>query len=156
MPVRLPLDGKIKVQGAEVELLEHPAYAGMQGRAGVAIVDFTDKGSGRYGRVVATFPLAPQGPPTAELAAEVLAALPAPPAEPQKAEGVRPPPTLFTAFANVVGIPALSVPCGFTDDGLPIGMQILGGHWAEAKVLRAGHAYESATEWHQRKPPVAA
>jgi aspartyl-tRNA(Asn)/glutamyl-tRNA(Gln) amidotransferase subunit A len=69
--------------------------------------------------------------------------------------GVRPPPTLFTAFANVVGIPALSVPCGFTDNGLPIGLQLLGGHFAEAKVLQAGHAFEAATEWHRRQPPLA-
>jgi aspartyl-tRNA(Asn)/glutamyl-tRNA(Gln) amidotransferase subunit A len=53
---------------------------------------------------------------------------------------------------NVWGLPAISVPCGFTRAGLPIGMQIAGAHWAEASVLRLAHAYEQNTEWHLRKP----
>jgi aspartyl-tRNA(Asn)/glutamyl-tRNA(Gln) amidotransferase subunit A len=75
--------------------------------------------------------------------------------EPASPTGVRLPPTLFTAFANVVGIPALSVPCGFTDDGMPIGLQLLAGHFAEARVLQAGYAFEAATVWHQREPSLA-
>ena len=53
---------------------------------------------------------------------------------------------------NVWGLPAISVPCGFTQSGLPIGLQIIGSHWGEAKVLQLAHAYEQATAWHQHLP----
>ena len=53
---------------------------------------------------------------------------------------------------NVWGLPAISVPCGFTQSGLPIGLQIIGSHWGEAKVLQLAHAYEQATAWHKRLP----
>jgi aspartyl-tRNA(Asn)/glutamyl-tRNA(Gln) amidotransferase subunit A len=53
---------------------------------------------------------------------------------------------------NVWGLPAISVPCGFTKSGLPIGMQIAGPHWREDLVLKLAHAFESATEWHRRRP----
>jgi aspartyl-tRNA(Asn)/glutamyl-tRNA(Gln) amidotransferase subunit A len=53
---------------------------------------------------------------------------------------------------NVWGLPAVSVPCGFTKSGLPIGLQIAGPHWQEALVLRLAHAYEWATAWHKRRP----
>jgi aspartyl-tRNA(Asn)/glutamyl-tRNA(Gln) amidotransferase subunit A len=53
---------------------------------------------------------------------------------------------------NVWGLPAISVPCGFTQSGLPIGLQIAGPHWREDLVLRLAHAYEQATTWHQRRP----
>src|SRR5712691_6205089 len=49
---------------------------------------------------------------------------------------------------NVWGLPAISLPCGFTKSGLPIGLQIAGPHWREDLVLRLAHAYEQATEWH--------
>ena len=61
---------------------------------------------------------------------------------------------LRTAPFNVAGLPALSVPCGFTPDGLPIGLQLVGRPFDEPTVLRAGHAYEQATEWHRRRPTV--
>jgi aspartyl-tRNA(Asn)/glutamyl-tRNA(Gln) amidotransferase subunit A len=51
---------------------------------------------------------------------------------------------------NVWGLPAITVPCGFTAAGMPIGMQIAGPHWGEDVVLRLGHAYEQATAWHKR------
>lgn len=54
---------------------------------------------------------------------------------------------------NVLGLPALSVPCGFDDHGLPIGMQIVGRAFDEETVLRAGHAYQKATDWHTKRPP---
>jgi aspartyl-tRNA(Asn)/glutamyl-tRNA(Gln) amidotransferase subunit A len=54
---------------------------------------------------------------------------------------------------NVWGLPAISVPCGFTQSGLPIGLQIAGPHWREDLVLRLAHAYEQATAWHKRKLP---
>jgi len=52
---------------------------------------------------------------------------------------------------NVWGLPAISVPCGFTQSGLPIGMQIAGPHWREDLVLRLAHAYERVTAWHKRR-----
>jgi aspartyl-tRNA(Asn)/glutamyl-tRNA(Gln) amidotransferase subunit A len=56
---------------------------------------------------------------------------------------------------NVWGLPAISVPCGFTSAGLPIGLQIIGPHWAEEKVLQLAYAYEQATDWHRRSPKLA-
>jgi aspartyl-tRNA(Asn)/glutamyl-tRNA(Gln) amidotransferase subunit A len=55
---------------------------------------------------------------------------------------------------NFMGAPCVSVPCGFSEGGLPIGLQIVGRWFDEATVLRVGHAYEQATEWHRRRPPV--
>jgi len=52
---------------------------------------------------------------------------------------------------NVWGLPAISVPCGFTQRGLPIGLQIAGPHWREDLVLQLAHAYEQATAWHKRR-----
>jgi aspartyl-tRNA(Asn)/glutamyl-tRNA(Gln) amidotransferase subunit A len=52
---------------------------------------------------------------------------------------------------NVWGLPAISVPCGFTESGLPIGLQIAGAHWREDLVLRVAWAYERATAWHGRR-----
>jgi len=51
---------------------------------------------------------------------------------------------IYTVVADLVGIPGISVPCGETRDGLPIGLQVLGKHFDEATVLRLAHAYESA------------
>jgi aspartyl-tRNA(Asn)/glutamyl-tRNA(Gln) amidotransferase subunit A len=59
-----------------------------------------------------------------------------------------------TRPVNVWGLPAISVPCGFTETGLPIGLQIIGPHWGETAVLRIAHAYEQATAWHKRPTPV--
>jgi aspartyl-tRNA(Asn)/glutamyl-tRNA(Gln) amidotransferase subunit A len=55
---------------------------------------------------------------------------------------------------NIYGIPTISVPCGFTRAGLPIGLQISGPRLGEARVLALAHAYEQATEWHRREPPL--
>ncbi len=60
-----------------------------------------------------------------------------------------------TAPFNATGLPALSLPCGFTREGLPIGLQIAGRPFDEPTVLRVGHAYEQATEWHRRVPVLA-
>jgi Asp-tRNA(Asn)/Glu-tRNA(Gln) amidotransferase A subunit family amidase len=60
---------------------------------------------------------------------------------------------LNTVAFNFAGLPALSVPCGFTPDGLPVGLQLGGRPFDEATVLRAGHAYEQAAGWSPR-PPV--
>jgi len=53
---------------------------------------------------------------------------------------------------NVWGIPAISIPCGFTSDNLPIGLQLAGPAWREDLLLQAAHAYEQATDWHPRMP----
>jgi len=60
--------------------------------------------------------------------------------------------TAMTSPFNLTGLPAISVPCGFTKTGLPIGLQLASGPWREALVLRAARAYERATEWHARHP----
>ncbi|MCA1554946.1 MAG: amidase, partial [Chloroflexi bacterium] len=62
--------------------------------------------------------------------------------------------TRFTAPFNFTGLPALSLPCGFTQNGLPIGLQVVGARWREADVLRAGCAYEQAVDWHTHKPTL--
>ncbi len=59
----------------------------------------------------------------------------------------------FTNPINFLGLPAISVPCGFSHEGLPIGLQLIGRWWDEATVLRAAHTYEQATSWHNRRPP---
>lgn len=56
---------------------------------------------------------------------------------------------------NFLGLPAVSVPCGFTASGLPIGLQLAGRWWDEATVLRAAHAYQQVTEWAQRRPRLS-
>jgi len=60
--------------------------------------------------------------------------------------------TRFTAPFNLSGLPAISIPCGFSSQGMPIGLQVIAAPWAEAKLLRAAYAYEQATEWHTRRP----
>jgi aspartyl-tRNA(Asn)/glutamyl-tRNA(Gln) amidotransferase subunit A len=60
----------------------------------------------------------------------------------------------FTAPFDITGQPAISVPCGFDPQGLPIGLQIIGRPWEEETVLRLAHAYEQATDWHKRRPPL--
>jgi aspartyl-tRNA(Asn)/glutamyl-tRNA(Gln) amidotransferase subunit A len=59
-----------------------------------------------------------------------------------------------TAPFNVYGLPTISVPCGFSSSGLPIGMQISGPRFGEPKVLALAHAYEQATDWHAKRPSV--
>ena len=56
------------------------------------------------------------------------------------------------ATFDIFGLPTISVPCGFTKSGLPIGLSIAGNHWAESTVLALAHAYERATTWHTRRP----
>jgi aspartyl-tRNA(Asn)/glutamyl-tRNA(Gln) amidotransferase subunit A len=55
---------------------------------------------------------------------------------------------------NLTGLPTLALPCGFSASGLPLSLQLSGRPFAEALVLRVGHAYEQATTWHTRRPPV--
>jgi len=58
---------------------------------------------------------------------------------------------VFTLSMNLAGICGLSLPCGFDDGGLPIGMQVMGPPLGEERVLRVAHAYEQATEWRTRR-----
>jgi aspartyl-tRNA(Asn)/glutamyl-tRNA(Gln) amidotransferase subunit A len=67
---------------------------------------------------------------------------------------------VFTISCNLAGICGISIPCGFSSataagPGLPIGLQLLGRPFAEETILQIAHAYEKATEWHKRKPPLA-
>nr|WP_256199919.1 amidase family protein [Verrucomicrobium spinosum] len=62
---------------------------------------------------------------------------------------------LFTIPANLAGLPGISVPCGFVEDGgtaLPVGLQMVGRALDEVTLLRAAHAYEQSTSWHLKKP----
>ena len=69
-------------------------------------------------------------------------------------ENINRTPWLFTTVPSLANLPCLSVPCGFSEDGLPFSLQIAGRPFEETTVLRAGHAYERATEWHTRRPSV--
>ena len=62
--------------------------------------------------------------------------------------------TQYTRAYNLTGFPAISVPCGFSGSGLPIALQLAGRPFDDATVLRAAHAYEQATDWHRRRPPI--
>ena len=62
----------------------------------------------------------------------------------------------YNALPPLAGLPAMSVPCGFAGDGMPIGMQLIGRAFDEATVLRVGHGYQAITDWHSRQPPLAA
>ena len=61
---------------------------------------------------------------------------------------------IFTVAANLAGLPAMSVPCGMSLDGLPLGCQLTGRPWDEASLFAAGGGYQSVTDWHRRVPPV--
>ena len=62
--------------------------------------------------------------------------------------------TQYTRPYNLTGFPAISAPCGFSEAGLPMALQLAGRPFDELTVLRAAHAYEQATEWHSRRPPI--
>ncbi|MEW5872179.1 MAG: amidase [Chloroflexota bacterium] len=81
-------------------------------------------------------------------------AIPAPPIEGPDAVAQAHLLTRFTAPFNLTGLPAISLPCGFTAAGLPLGLQIVAPAWAEARLLRAAYAYEQATPWNQRRPAL--
>jgi aspartyl-tRNA(Asn)/glutamyl-tRNA(Gln) amidotransferase subunit A len=62
---------------------------------------------------------------------------------------------IYTIGANLAGVPAMSIPCGFVRD-LPVGLQICGPHFAEAKLLNVAHAFQKETDWHRRIPAAFA
>jgi len=59
---------------------------------------------------------------------------------------------IYTTAANLAGLPAMSIPCGFGEGGMPAGLQIAGNYFAEARMLGAAHQYQLATDWHLRQP----
>ncbi len=61
---------------------------------------------------------------------------------------------IYTIAVNLAGLPGMSVPCGFGDTGLPVGLQIVGNYFAEARMLNVAHQYQLATDWHTRLPPL--
>lgn len=63
---------------------------------------------------------------------------------------------IYNCAANLAGIPALSIPCGFTESGLPIGLQLMGSHFGEGRILQIANAYQNATDHHKKKPPISA
>jgi aspartyl-tRNA(Asn)/glutamyl-tRNA(Gln) amidotransferase subunit A len=76
----------------------------------------------------------------------------APPRDGQDAVAAAQRLTANTAPFNLTGLPAISIPCGFTQSGLPIGLQLASGPWREGLLLRVARAYERATPWHERLP----
>ncbi|MBI5098615.1 MAG: Asp-tRNA(Asn)/Glu-tRNA(Gln) amidotransferase subunit GatA [Nitrospirae bacterium] len=61
---------------------------------------------------------------------------------------------IFTISVNLAGVPGISIPCGFTSQNLPVGLQIIGKHFDEETLLKTAYAYEQATDWHKRKPKL--
>jgi aspartyl-tRNA(Asn)/glutamyl-tRNA(Gln) amidotransferase subunit A len=90
-------------------------------------------GGGRGGGRGGTAPATPAAPET-------------PPSRIDPEENTRP--------FNGYGLPTITVPCGFSKDGMPIGLQISGPRSGEGNVFALAHAYQEATEWHKRKPPL--
>jgi len=63
---------------------------------------------------------------------------------------------IYTTAANLAGLPAMSIPCGFGAGGLPVGLQLAGNYFAEGRLLNVAHQYQRATDWHARTPPAFA
>jgi aspartyl-tRNA(Asn)/glutamyl-tRNA(Gln) amidotransferase subunit A len=63
---------------------------------------------------------------------------------------------IFTLPASLAGLPGMSVPAGFGEQGLPVGLQLVGNYWQEAQLLHTAHAFQQATDWHARKPTALA
>jgi Asp-tRNA(Asn)/Glu-tRNA(Gln) amidotransferase A subunit family amidase len=78
------------------------------------------------------------------------------PSEPNAAIAIEKPLMRNTSPLDGYGLPTISVPCGFTRSGLPIGLQVSGALGSDALVLRVAHAYEQATKWHLKYPPLFA
>jgi aspartyl-tRNA(Asn)/glutamyl-tRNA(Gln) amidotransferase subunit A len=63
---------------------------------------------------------------------------------------------VYTIAANLAGLPAMSIPCGFGRGELPVGLQLVGDYFAEGRMLNVAHRFQQATDWHDRIPPAFA
>jgi aspartyl-tRNA(Asn)/glutamyl-tRNA(Gln) amidotransferase subunit A len=63
---------------------------------------------------------------------------------------------IYTLPASLAGLPGMSVPAGFGEGGLPVGLQLIGNYFDEARLLNVGHRFQSVTDWHTRRSPAAA
>ena len=61
---------------------------------------------------------------------------------------------IFTIPANIAGLPAISVPSGTGEDGMPVGLHLIANHWDESTLFRGAYAYQQSTEWHRRHPAL--
>jgi aspartyl-tRNA(Asn)/glutamyl-tRNA(Gln) amidotransferase subunit A len=59
---------------------------------------------------------------------------------------------IFTLPASLAGLPGMSVPAGFGEDGMPVGLQLIGNYFCEGELLRSAHAFQQATDWHTQTP----
>ncbi len=59
---------------------------------------------------------------------------------------------IYTIAVNLAGLPGMSIPCGFGDNGRPVGLQLIGNYFDEARMLGIAHQYQLATDWHSRSP----
>jgi aspartyl-tRNA(Asn)/glutamyl-tRNA(Gln) amidotransferase subunit A len=59
---------------------------------------------------------------------------------------------IYTIPANLAGLPGMSIPCGFDEKAMPVGLQVVGNYFNEAKMLGIAHQFQLATDWHQRMP----
>ena len=61
---------------------------------------------------------------------------------------------IYTVPINLAGLPGMSIPCGFGNKGRPVGLQIVGNYFDEARMLSVAHAFQQETDWHTRTPPA--
>ena len=62
---------------------------------------------------------------------------------------------LYTVPVNLAGLPAISHPAGYAQNGMPIGMQLIGNYWSEQRLLQAAHQYQQQTDWHHQAPNIS-
>jgi aspartyl-tRNA(Asn)/glutamyl-tRNA(Gln) amidotransferase subunit A len=63
---------------------------------------------------------------------------------------------IFTLPASLAGLPGMSLPCGFGEGGMPVGLQLIGNYFGEGRLLNAAHRFQQATDWHRRSPGFTA
>jgi aspartyl-tRNA(Asn)/glutamyl-tRNA(Gln) amidotransferase subunit A len=62
---------------------------------------------------------------------------------------------IYTLSPNLAGLPAMSAPCGFGANGMPVGLQMIGNYFSESSLLQVAHAYQQETDWHKTLSPFA-
>jgi aspartyl-tRNA(Asn)/glutamyl-tRNA(Gln) amidotransferase subunit A len=96
------------------------------------------------------------GPTTTEVSRRVeepFDPAPQPGLSPAATSGPQPIP--LVAAGNIAGVPAITVPNGFGQNGIPTGLQFIGAAWSDANVIALADAYQKQTDWHKRRPPAA-